>query len=184
MIGLPLALLYTNLGEWLLHRYVLHGLGRRRESFWSFHWHEHHRHARREEMRDGDYNRGVLGAHAQGKEAAALLGAAVMHLPLARRAPWFTAGVMLSIANYYRVHKRSHRDPAWARSHLPWHYDHHMGPDQHANWCVSHDWFDRILGTRKPWVGTPEEAAQREKLARVAARRARVVQPEAPGREV
>ncbi len=110
-------------------------------------------------MRDGDYERSVLGPHAQGKEAAALLVAALLHLPLARRAPWFTAGVMLSIANYYRVHKRSHRDPAWARTHLPWHYDHHMGPDQHANWCVSHDWFDRILGTRKPWVGTPEEAA-------------------------
>lgn len=163
MIGFPLALLYMNLGEWMVHRYVLHGLGRRRESFWSFHWHEHHRHARKTGMRDMDYERSVLGAHAQGKEAAALLAAAALHLPLWRRAPWFTAGALLSIANYYRVHRRSHRDPEWARAHLPWHYDHHMGPDQDANWCVSHDLFDRVLGTRKPWVGTPEERARSAK---------------------
>jgi sterol desaturase/sphingolipid hydroxylase (fatty acid hydroxylase superfamily) len=165
MIGFPLALLYMNLSEWVVHRYVLHGLGRRRESFWSFHWHEHHRHARRTEMRDADYARPVLGAHAQGKEAAALLVAAALHLPLARRAPWFTAGALFSIANYYRVHKRSHRDPSWAKAHLPWHYDHHMGPDQDANWCVSHDWFDRILGTRKPWVGTDAERARTARRA-------------------
>lgn len=171
MIGFPLGVLYLNLGEWLVHRYVLHGLGRRRDSFWSFHWHEHHKHARKREMGDPDYERSVVGAHAQGKEAAALLGAALLHLPLARRAPWFTAGVVLSIANYYRVHRRSHRDPAWAREHLPWHYDHHMGPDQDANWCVSHDWFDRILGTRKPFVGTEAERAQREARAKREAQR-------------
>ena len=174
MLGFPLGLLYMNLGEWLVHRYVLHGLGRRRDSFWAFHWHEHHKHSRRFAMGDPDYDRSVFGAHAQGKEAGALVVAALAHLPLIRRAPWFTAAVLLSIANYYRVHRRSHRDPAWAREHLPWHYDHHMAPNQDANWGVSHDWFDRILGTRERWVGTDGERAQREKRDERARREAEV----------
>ena len=40
MLGIPLGLLYSNAGEWLLHKYLLHGLGRRKGTFWAFHWHE------------------------------------------------------------------------------------------------------------------------------------------------
>ena len=60
---------------------------------------------------------------------------------------------------YYRVHKRAHLDPEWAKVHLPWHYDHHMGPNQNANWCVTRPWFDHLMGTREPYLGT-ERAAQ------------------------
>ena len=35
------------------------------------------------------------------------------------------------------------------KQHLPWHYDHHMGRDQNANWCVTHPLFDNVMGTRK-----------------------------------
>jgi hypothetical protein len=57
MFGIALGLIYANAGEWLIHKYVLHGLGRRRSSFWSYHWHEHHRHARKLDHRDPDYER-------------------------------------------------------------------------------------------------------------------------------
>lgn len=159
MIGVPLAILGWNVGEWLVHRHVLHGLGRHRASFWSFHWHEHHRNSRRAGMVDVDYQRDLRGWHAQTKEAAALLGVALSVLPFARRAPWFCATVVACAANYYRVHRRSHLDAAWARANVPWHYDHHMGPNQHANWCVTWPWFDHVMGTREPYVGTPREAA-------------------------
>ena len=43
MLGIPLGLLYANASEWLIHHYVLHGLGKKKRSFWSFHWGEHHR---------------------------------------------------------------------------------------------------------------------------------------------
>lgn len=167
MIGFPLALLYINAGEWLVHRYVLHGLGRRRTSYWAFHWHEHHREARQHDMLDPKYQRPVAGWHAQGKEALGLVGAALVHLPLLPVAPYFTAGVLYALGNYYRVHRRSHRDPAWAREHLPWHVDHHLGPNQHANWCVTRPWFDLVMGTREPYVGTAREAEdQRRRAAR------------------
>ena len=70
MIGIPLGLLAANATEWVVHKYVLHGLGKKKESFWAFHWHEHHRESRRHGMRDPHYERSVFGNHSQGKEAA------------------------------------------------------------------------------------------------------------------
>lgn len=176
MIGFPLGLLAANAVEWLTHKYTLHGLGRRRGSFWSFHWHEHHRQSRRNGFRDPDYERPALspselGKHAQGKEALALLGVCAAVTPLVMVAPWFVAGTYASSYWYYAVHKKAHLDPEWARRHLPWHYDHHMGPNQDANWCVTSPLFDHIMGTREPYVGTELEARDRERSARWQARR-------------
>ena len=36
----------------------------------------------------------------------------------------------------------------WAKENIPWHYDHHMGKNQDANWGVTTDWVDRLLNTR------------------------------------
>src|SRR5262245_50757626 len=171
MIGIPLGLAYSNAGEWFIHKYVLHGSGRKRKSYWSFHWLEHHRAARLEHMRDADYERSVFRWNAQGKEALALGLAAVAHLPLFPIAPFFTGTVVYSMLNYYRKHKRAHLDPEWAKEHLPWHYDHHMGPDQDANWCVTKPWFDHLMGTRKPYLGTERERQDRERAERRKARR-------------
>lgn len=58
------------------------------------------------------------------------------------------AGSMYSALNYYYIHRRAHLEPEWARTKIPWHYDHHMNSNQDANWCVTKPWFDYILGTR------------------------------------
>ncbi len=172
MIGIPLGLAYSNAGEWLVHKYVLHGWGRKRSSFWSFHWLDHHRVVRLNGHVDDAYERSVVGWHPQGKEALMLTLATAAHLPLFPIAPFFTATVAYSAINYYRKHKRSHLDPEWAREHLPWHYDHHMGPNQDANWCVTRPWFDHVMGTRIPYVGTERERQDRERAARRAERKA------------
>lgn len=168
MVGIPLGLLYANAGEWWIHKYVLHGAGRKKGSFFRFHWVDHHRQVRLTDMVDPDYQKPVYAASAQAKEAACLVGAALAHLPLFPVAPFFTGTVLYCIGNYYVKHRRAHLDPDWAKEHLPWHYDHHMGPDQDANWCVTRPWFDYVMGTRKPWLGTP---AQKEDAARRARRR-------------
>lgn len=167
MIGLPLGLLYANAMEWTLHRYVLHGrkLGKKRDSFWSFHFHRHHRQSRQHAMRDPDYEASPLGWHGQSKEVVALAGLTMLHLPLAPVAPVFTATLMFSVVDYYRKHKRAHLDPEWAREHLPWHVDHHLALNQDANWCVTRPWMDVIMGTREPWVGTEQERAYNERRA-------------------
>jgi hypothetical protein len=166
LAGIPLGLALSNVTEWVVHKYVLHGLGRRRQSFWSFHWHEHHNACRRNRMHDPDYHRPALGWHAQGKE---ILGLAAGAIPSSFLFPWWptlSATLVWAAFDYYRKHKRAHLDPEWARRHLVWHYDHHMGPDQNANWCVTRPWFDLLVGTRKPFGGTPLEA---ERIARTAA---------------
>jgi hypothetical protein len=167
MIGIPIGLALANAGEWAVHKYVLHGLGKTRDSFWSFHWHEHHKASRKHCHRDPAYQRGVLHWNGQGKEALALALASAAMTPLFPVAPFLVGTFWYSTINYYRKHKRAHLDPEWAREHLPWHYDHHMGPNQHANWCVTNPWFDNVMGTRKPYVGTERERADRAKRDQV-----------------
>lgn len=162
MLGIPIALLYANATEWVVHKYILHGLGKEKDSFWSFHWHEHHKHARKAGGYDFDYEQ-PLGNNPQGKEAITLTALVSTHLPLLPIAPFFYGTLVYSAINYYRKHKKSHEDPQWARENLPWHYDHHMGPNQDANWCVTRPWFDILMGTREPYVGTEAELARRPK---------------------
>jgi sterol desaturase/sphingolipid hydroxylase (fatty acid hydroxylase superfamily) len=170
MIGFPIGMFLANAGEWVIHKYVLHRLGRSKKSFWSFHWHEHHRQSRRNGFYDHDYERPTLGWHAQGKEAYALLALDLTIAPLLPVAPFFCAGVWTSSYLYYRLHKKAHLDPEWAREHLPWHYDHHMGTNQDANWCVTHPLFDYLLGTREPYAGTAREERDRDRSARLRSR--------------
>jgi len=152
VIGIPLGLLYANTAEWLLHKHVLHGRGRDRRSFWAFHFHEHHQACWKHDFRDPNYARSLLGWHAQSKEALSLVVLAATHVPLLPVAPFFTGTVLFSAWDYYRKHKRAHLDPEWAKEHLPWHYDHHMGPNPEANWGVTHPWLDELLGTRERFL--------------------------------
>lgn len=172
MIGFPIGLLASNATEWWIHKYVLHGLGRRKKSYWSFHWHEHHKQSRRNGFHDHDYERSPLGWHAQGKEVYGLIGISLGVLPLATVAPYFVAAVWASSYAYYAAHKKAHLDPKWARQHLRWHYDHHMGPNQDANWCVTHPLWDHVMGSRIPYAGTERERIDRERLAAQRQRRA------------
>lgn len=172
-LGIPAGILYSNASEWLVHRYVLHGLGKHKRSYWSFHWHEHHRSSRRDPlMYDDDYERLPFRRwDAHTRETSGLIAAAVLYLPLLWLVPGFYLGALYGGINYYRKHRRAHLDEAWAREHLPWHVDHHIGPNQDANWCVTRPWFDILLGTREPYVGTEREAEDRRRAAERAARR-------------
>jgi hypothetical protein len=169
VIGIALGLAWANAAEWLTHKYLLHGMGVKKGSPFDYHFHEHHRVTRKHGGYDPGYHRPLRGWHAQTKEVAGLVAGAAVYLPLLPVAPFFTGAVWWSIWNYYQVHKRAHLDPEWARTHVPWHYDHHMGPDQHKNWCVTKPWFDIVMGTRVPYAGTAREAAD---LARRAGRTA------------
>ncbi len=177
MIGIPLGLLAANAGEWIIHKYMLHGLGRNRKSYWAFHWHDHHRTVRRNQYVDDEYRESVFKPGGKAKEATGLLAAAVAVTPLLPVAPFFVGTVWASAAGYYYVHRKSHINPEWGRRWAPWHYDHHMGPNQDANWCVTFPLFDHIMGTRIPYAGTEREAQDR---ARAEARRAMRAQADAP----
>jgi hypothetical protein len=163
VVPIPIALLYANILEWGIHKFVLHALGRKKSNYWSFHWHTHHQQVRRNEHHDKDYEKPLFQWNARSKEILSLFNLAILHLPLAYFSPAFVLTLLYTNLNYYRVHKKSHLDPEWAKKHVPWHYDHHMGRNQDANWCVTKPWFDWIMGTRIPYIGTEEERLDNEK---------------------
>lgn len=149
LLGIALGLVHANAVEWLTHKYVLHGLGKKKGSLFRFHWAQHHRIARKNAMYDKTYEEPFWRWKARGKEIAGIAGLALLHLPLINVAPYFTAAVLFSSGNYLYRHRKAHLDIEWGKKHMPHHWDHHMGPNQDANWCVSYPWFDWILGTRE-----------------------------------
>lgn len=157
--------------EWIVHKYALHGLGRKKSSFWSFHWHEHHKECRQHDNVDPKYQRSLWGWHAQAKEAVALVGGGVLLLPVAWLSPIMYGTLLAWGVFYYAVHKRSHLDSEWARKWVPWHYDHHMALNQDANWGVTVPFWDYVLGTREVYYGTERERVDRaRRQARLAAK--------------
>jgi sterol desaturase/sphingolipid hydroxylase (fatty acid hydroxylase superfamily) len=160
IVGFITGLVAANAFEWNMHKKMLHEHARQKDSFWRFHWADHHKHVIKEDYYDHDYTRNLFeGWNGQSKEAASLFGAAVAVAPLFPIAPGFTAGLWFSAWNYYQVHKKSHLNPEWGYKYLPWHYDHHMGPDQEKNWCVTFPLWDYVMGTRVPYKGTEKEAS-------------------------
>lgn len=145
---IAVGLLYGNMVEWLAHKYLLHHLGRKKTSWFAFHWHEHHRKSRQNNFQDDDYEQSIWNWNARGKEALGLFLLWATHIWTAFFFPVFFLTVTYCTINYYYTHKWSHENPEWAKKNLRWHWEHHMGRNQHANYCVTQPWFDYIAGTR------------------------------------
>ena len=47
-----LGIIYANLVEYLVHRYLFHGLGKKKNSLFAFHLREHHLTAKRNDFQD------------------------------------------------------------------------------------------------------------------------------------
>ena len=156
MLGIPIGLAVFGCGEWMIHKYLLHGGSR----LLGFHFAEHHRAARGHGGYDPAYEGPVWSSNTQRRESIGLTLVGLAHAPLFAVAPFYTSTIWYCLLRYRRDHRRAHLDPGWARDHLPWHYDHHMG-DQHQNFGVSWSWFDVLVGTREVFVGSEHERATR-----------------------
>ena len=152
VIQIVAALVYANLFEWLWHKYVYHGLGKKKKSWFSGHWREHHRAVRKANGFDLSYKNKLFAGKDPTLEAIQLFLAASLHLPLVTHAPAFVIALYFHALAYFVLHRKSHLDPEWAKKYLPWHYDHHMGKNQDANWCVTFPLWDHILRTREYFV--------------------------------
>lgn len=159
LLTVPVAMLYGRFLEWFLHKYILHAIGRKRNSIWSFHWHMHHKIARANEFYDYQYEDDWTGGPLREKISLFLL--ALLHAPLAYFLPFFYIALVHHAVKYYNVHKYAHLHPVWARAHLKWHHDHHMGKDQNKNWGVTTDYFDRLFKTR---VESPKTRPGRKRV--------------------
>ena len=147
---------YGHLMEYSIHRWALHDFFKKRNTFFSFHFSAHHKDARKNRFKDPAYDNPLNVKNAAGKELLSLSGLLLIHAPIALFAPWFFGVAAFSICSYYYHHYRAHTNPSWAKKHLPWHYDHHMGFNQDMNYGVRTAIFDRLFGTYKPFLGTSE----------------------------
>lgn len=143
LIQILLGVLLANFHEWWIHKFLLHGLGKKKRSIWHFHW-IHHNITRTSEGYDDTYmGDGYI------KERLSLIFIALVHSPIAFYYPTMAATMGVYLVAYYFMHMRSHIDPDWARKWVPWHWDHHMGKNQDKNWCIVIPLCDHIFGTRE-----------------------------------
>ena len=167
IIEITLAFIYSLFLEWAIHKYILHNIGRRRKSILSFHFFEHHGASRRSNFEDPAYkNISLAMKGGSGKELLSLVLLLLMHIPIIFFYPFAFATLGLCIVHYFVIHIASHKSSEWARKWLPWHYDHHMARNQDFNWGVRFDWIDRLMGTRRYYVGT--NAEKRDIMRRIA----------------
>ena len=148
LLQLVAGFLYANLFEWLWHKYVFHGLGKKKKSRFSSHWRNHHRTVRKNSYIDEAYKDFSGFTEDPMREVYELLFAALIHTPLFFVFPYFAGWLWIHAGLYFYIHRKSHLNPLWAKRWVPWHYDHHMGKNQDANWCVTFPFWDYILGTR------------------------------------
>lgn len=138
------AILFANLNEWIAHRYILHGLGKRKTNFFYFHW-KHHKTARKNLGYDHDYEKLLP----LSREAWSLLLLFIVYLPFIYIYPVFVGTLALYAVVYFFVHRYAHLNVAWGEKWIPWHFDHHLGKDQDKNWCVLFPLWDYVFGTRQ-----------------------------------
>ena len=137
------AWLYSHIFEYIVHRYVLHRHKKFKYAF-KHHFSQHHGTSRRNEMYDANYENLVSSKF----ELFGLTFAGIIHFPLVFFFPYAYATLVFSMFSYYILHRKAHTNTQWGKKWLPWHYDHHMGKDQHLNWGVRLPIIDYVVGTR------------------------------------
>jgi len=141
------AIVYSQVSEWFIHKYILHGLGKNKKSPWAFHWHAHHKKSRKNNFYDEDYLNDWTGPPL--KEKIGLMTLVSLHIPICLYSPVFFITIAVCAIRYYMVHKYAHMHPSWARDYLRCHYDHHMGKNQDMNWGVTTSWVDKMFRSRE-----------------------------------
>jgi len=134
-LGLLTGFLYVNFLEWLLHRFVLHGLGKRKSSIFNFHI-VHHYVSSACNMKDSPSL----------TEAFYMTLVTLMHFPVVYISMWLYIGAVVGGIFYWVIHSLAHIRPDLMYSYLPWHHAHHTWCPNH-NWCVTYPLFDIIFRT-------------------------------------
>lgn len=159
ILQVMIAWVYGHLLEYIAHRWVLHNRSFLTRYAFRHHFRRHHSVSRKNMMKDDDYANLGLGRK-NSFEHKALFLLALVHFPIFFFFPIAYAVLVWSAMVYYIVHSIAHWFPGWGRRWLPWHYDHHMGKDQHKNWGVRLPLFDYIFATRVVHIGTDLDARQ------------------------
>ena len=147
MLWLALGFLIGSLVEWLAHRYLLHSV--RFKSISHSHFKIHHRNCRQQDGYDSDYIPLIPARYDHGwSEILFLVVGIILALPTVYLSFWLWFALLVHAFLYYYLHRKFHMETEWGRKWMPWHWDHHMGKNQNANWGVTNPIFDWVFKTR------------------------------------
>ncbi len=76
----------------------------------------------------------------------------ILHTPLLWVFPAFALTAISYGFIYMFLHRLTHTYVDFFKKWMPWHYEHHMGKDQNANWCVVCPLMDYMMNTRVKWL--------------------------------
>jgi hypothetical protein len=128
---------YANLVEYIVHRYLFHGYGKKGSSVFAFHIREHHLTATRN---------GFIDLRASRKELIGMPIAILIHTPLWLLSPTLFLTVSIYGILFVVIHNMLHRHPVFAKRYFWWHWNHHMR-NQNKSWGVVLPLTDIITGT-------------------------------------
>ncbi len=133
--------------EWVAHKYLLHNFSKRIFSY--SHFSVHHKNCRKNGNYDPDYEQFPPKTMDSGLNEIVLLTSGIVALlPIVLISAWMWVGLVLHALVYYYIHRKCHIDVEWGKKWFPWHYEHHMGKNQNANWGVTNPVFDWLFRTR------------------------------------
>ncbi len=140
-----MGFLYANFLDWGVHVLLHKPKGKSR---FKFHW-KHHGIARRNNNKDPDYKLKIW----HNETILTSLGV-LAHLPLLWVWAPFAFTAMIYGVVYMFLHRMTHTYVDFFKRWMPWHYEHHMGKNQNANWCVICPLMDHLMGTRDKWLNS------------------------------
>ena len=132
-----LGLLYASFVEWFAHRFLFHGLGRKKNSFFAFHLREHHKNVLKNDYYDIKFSK---------IELPGILLLLLLHSPILYVSVAFYVSLCLYGVLFIIVHNIIHKKPDIGKRYFTWHWNHHMS-NQNKSWGVVCPIFDMLAGT-------------------------------------
>lgn len=132
-----IGILYANLVEYLVHRYLFHGFGRSSSSIFAFHLREHHLISRQN---------GFIDPRVSRNEIIGMPMAILFHSPFLLVLPGFFWAVVTYGILFVVIHNVLHQYPQFAQRYFWWHWNHHMR-NQNKSWGVVLPITDLLTGT-------------------------------------
>ena len=132
-----LGFVYSSIIEWVVHKYLFHELGKKKESRFSFHIREHHVDCRKNGNHDRKFSH---------REIPGILFLLLINYPVVFFLPSFYYAMCTYGALFIIMHNISHIWPQFGKKYIPWHWDHHMG-NPNKSWGVVLPIMDGLTGT-------------------------------------
>jgi|TARA_R100000426_G_C4803806_1_gene103667 sterol desaturase/sphingolipid hydroxylase (fatty acid hydroxylase superfamily) len=141
MIGFVLGFLYGSLLEYVIHRYIFHKLGHKKQSMWSYHIKGHHVLSRKNNFIDLTESK---------VENLGMILLVLAHIPIVLLSFGFWLGVTVYAISFKIMHGYQHANPDFTKKYMKWHWDHHM-KTPNKNFGVVVPWMDYLFQTRKKY---------------------------------